>query len=124
MHRQPHAIRLEIPYIAAISGIWYAEIPIINDSNIANERFSGSFRQHDTRGFSSANLRYMRAFAAAWPDPTILQRVVGKLPWGPTPEGLANAPHVLSVRRAWRGRPAGGCSGVQSGRPAGPRRAA
>ena len=24
----------------------------------------------------------MRAFAAAWPDPAILQRVVGKLPWG------------------------------------------
>ena len=36
----------------------------------------------DARGFSSANLRYMRAFAAAWPDPAILQRVVGKLPWG------------------------------------------
>jgi predicted nuclease of restriction endonuclease-like (RecB) superfamily len=36
----------------------------------------------DSHGFSSANLRYMRAFAAAWPDPPILQRVVGKLPWG------------------------------------------
>ncbi len=24
----------------------------------------------------------MRGFAAAWPDPAILQRVVGKLPWG------------------------------------------
>jgi len=36
----------------------------------------------DSRGFSSANLRYMRAFAEAWPDPAILQRVVGKLPWG------------------------------------------
>jgi predicted nuclease of restriction endonuclease-like (RecB) superfamily len=36
----------------------------------------------DSRGFSSANLRYMRAFAKAWPDPAILQRVVGKLPWG------------------------------------------
>jgi len=36
----------------------------------------------DSRGFSPANLRYMRAFAAAWPDPAILQRVVGKLPWG------------------------------------------
>ena len=36
----------------------------------------------DSRGFSSANLRSMRAFAAAWPDPAILQRVVGKLPWG------------------------------------------
>ena len=36
----------------------------------------------ESRGFSSANLRYMRAFAEAWPDPAICQRVVGKLPWG------------------------------------------
>ena len=35
-----------------------------------------------SRGFSSANLRYMRAFAEAWPEPAILQRLVGKLPWG------------------------------------------
>ena len=34
------------------------------------------------RGFSRANLLYMRAFAEAWPDPTIVQRVVGQLPWG------------------------------------------
>ena len=31
----------------------------------------------------------MRAFAAAWPDPAILQRVVGKLPWGQNIELLA-----------------------------------
>ncbi|MGH7041487.1 MAG: DUF1016 N-terminal domain-containing protein, partial [Acetobacteraceae bacterium] len=43
----------------------------------------------DSRGFSAANLRYMRAFAAAWPDPAILQRVVGKLPWGQNIELLA-----------------------------------
>lgn len=36
----------------------------------------------ETRGFSSVNLRYMRAFAEAWPDPAVLQRIVGKLPWG------------------------------------------
>ena len=34
------------------------------------------------RGFSRANLLYMRAFAEAWPDPEIVQRVVGQLPWG------------------------------------------
>jgi predicted nuclease of restriction endonuclease-like (RecB) superfamily len=34
------------------------------------------------RGFSRANLLYMRAFAEAWPDPEIVQRVVGRLPWG------------------------------------------
>lgn len=36
----------------------------------------------DARGLPSANLRYMLAFATAWPDPAILQRVVGKWPWG------------------------------------------
>ena len=34
------------------------------------------------RGYSRANLLYMRAFAEAWPDPAIVQRVVGQLPWG------------------------------------------
>ena len=43
----------------------------------------------DARGFSSANLRYMKAFAAAWPDRTICQQVVGKLPWGQNIELLA-----------------------------------
>ena len=51
----------------------------------------------DTRGFSSANLRYMRAFAEAWPDPAILQRVIGKLPWGQNIEllGVKDAGHRL-----------------------------
>lgn len=35
------------------------------------------------RGFSRANLFYMRRFAAAWPDPdAIVQQAVGQLPWG------------------------------------------
>ena len=38
------------------------------------------------RGFSRANLLYMRAFAEAWPDPAIVQRVVGQLPWGQNSE--------------------------------------
>jgi predicted nuclease of restriction endonuclease-like (RecB) superfamily len=33
-------------------------------------------------GFSPRNLRYMRAFAEAWPEPEILQQLVAKLPWG------------------------------------------
>jgi predicted nuclease of restriction endonuclease-like (RecB) superfamily len=33
-------------------------------------------------GFSPRNLRYMRAFAEAWPEPAILQQLVAKLPWG------------------------------------------
>ena len=36
----------------------------------------------DSRGFSRANLLYMRAFADAWPDQQIVQQVVGRLPWG------------------------------------------
>ena len=36
----------------------------------------------DMKGFSRANLMYMRAFAEAWPDSAIVQRPVGQLPWG------------------------------------------
>ncbi len=36
----------------------------------------------DMKGFSRANLMYMRAFAEAWPDPAIVQQAVGQLPWG------------------------------------------
>jgi len=35
----------------------------------------------DMKGFSPRNLKYMRAFAEAWPDPEIVQRVVAQLPW-------------------------------------------
>lgn len=35
------------------------------------------------RGFSRSNLKYMRAFAQAWPDAkSIGQQAVGQLPWG------------------------------------------
>nr|WP_319492550.1 PDDEXK nuclease domain-containing protein [uncultured Desulfobacter sp.] len=36
----------------------------------------------DMKGFSRANLMYMRAFAQAWPDEPIVQQAVGQLPWG------------------------------------------
>jgi len=36
----------------------------------------------DMTGFSARNLKYMRAFAEAWPDKTIVQQVVAQLPWG------------------------------------------
>lgn len=35
----------------------------------------------DMKGLSPRNLKYMRAFAAAWPDAEIVQRVVAQLPW-------------------------------------------
>ncbi len=43
----------------------------------------------DMRGLSRANLLYMRAFAEAWPDREIVQRVVGQLPWGQNIELLS-----------------------------------
>lgn len=36
----------------------------------------------DMKGFSRANLMYMRAFAQAWPKGEIVQQAVGQLPWG------------------------------------------
>jgi len=37
----------------------------------------------EMQGFSRSNLKYMRAFAEAWPDPDVIgQRFVGQLPWG------------------------------------------
>lgn len=35
-----------------------------------------------SRGFSVRNLKYMRSFAEAWPDETIVQQLLHKLPWG------------------------------------------
>jgi predicted nuclease of restriction endonuclease-like (RecB) superfamily len=34
------------------------------------------------KGFSPRNLKYMRAFAEAWPDAAIVQQAVAQLPWG------------------------------------------
>lgn len=36
----------------------------------------------DMKGFSPRNLKYMRAFAGAWPDSEFVQQVVALLPWG------------------------------------------
>jgi predicted nuclease of restriction endonuclease-like (RecB) superfamily len=36
----------------------------------------------EMKGFSRANLLYMRAFAEAWPDLQIVQQAVGQLSWG------------------------------------------
>jgi predicted nuclease of restriction endonuclease-like (RecB) superfamily len=35
----------------------------------------------EMKGLSSRNLKYMRAFAAAWPDQPIVQQVAAQLPW-------------------------------------------
>lgn len=36
----------------------------------------------DMHGLSPRNLKYMRAFAEAWPDEPIVQQVVAQIPWG------------------------------------------
>lgn len=36
----------------------------------------------DMTGLSPRNLKYMRAFADAWPDQAIVQQLVAQLPWG------------------------------------------
>jgi predicted nuclease of restriction endonuclease-like (RecB) superfamily len=48
------------------------------------ERLAHDLREAfpEMKGFSRANLMYMRAFAQAWPDAAIVQQAVGQLPWG------------------------------------------
>lgn len=36
----------------------------------------------DMKGFSRANLMYMRSFAATWESEEIVQQLVGQIPWG------------------------------------------
>ena len=47
------------------------------------DRLSADLRERfpDARGFSARNLKYMRAFAAAWPDVEIVQAPLAQLPW-------------------------------------------
>ena len=47
------------------------------------DRLSADLREGfpDARGYSPRNLKYMRAFAAAWPDPAMVQDRLAQLPW-------------------------------------------
>lgn len=47
------------------------------------DRLAADLRQAfpEMRGFSPRNLKYMRAFAAAWSDPAIVQEPLAQLPW-------------------------------------------
>lgn len=58
----------------------------------------------DMRGLSSRNLKYMRAFAGAWPDRSIVQRVVAQLPWRHNIALLEQLPDAKS--RLWYAREA------------------
>jgi len=48
------------------------------------DRLSADLRDAfpDMSGLSPRNLRYMRDFASAWPEPEIVQRLLPNLPWG------------------------------------------
>lgn len=48
------------------------------------DRLSADLRREfpDMKGFSTRNLKYMRAFAEAYPDEAIVQQVVAQIPWG------------------------------------------
>jgi len=46
-----------IPDIAAKSGIFASDIPILNGSKRANEHFSGTFWQRDSQGDGAGELR-------------------------------------------------------------------
>ena len=47
------------------------------------DRLAGDLREAfpDMKGFSPRNLKYMRAFATAWPDRNFVQEVLARLTW-------------------------------------------
>lgn len=47
------------------------------------DRLSSDLKESfpDMKGFSPRNLKYMRAFATAYPDSEFVQRVVAQIPW-------------------------------------------
>ncbi|WP_443083135.1 DUF1016 N-terminal domain-containing protein [Variovorax sp. PBS-H4] len=49
------------------------------------DRLAADLRREmgEQRGWSRSNPFSMRALATLWPDPAIVQQVVGRLPWGP-----------------------------------------
>lgn len=55
-----------------------------------------------SRGFSVRNLKYMRSFAEAWPDETIVQQLLHKLPWGQNVRLLDKVKD--SAQREWYAR--------------------
>ena len=48
------------------------------------DRLAADLRQAfpDMKGFSPRNLKYMRAFASAWPEREVVQQTVAQLTWG------------------------------------------
>jgi predicted nuclease of restriction endonuclease-like (RecB) superfamily len=53
----------------------------------------------EMKGFSPRNLKYMRAFAEAWPDEAFVQQAVAQIPWG---HNVRILDHVKNPRdREW-----------------------
>jgi len=65
------------------------------------DRLSADLRHAfpDMRGFSPRNLRYMRTFAAAYPEPDFWQQAAANLPWGHVMRLLDTVPDPAA--RAW-----------------------
>jgi predicted nuclease of restriction endonuclease-like (RecB) superfamily len=53
----------------------------------------------EIKGFSSPNLKYMRAFAQAYPDELFVQQLVAQIPWGHNVRILDTVKD--SVEREW-----------------------
>ena len=79
------------------------------------DRLSHDLREAfpDMRGFSPRNLKYMRAFAAAWPEREIVQRTVAQIPWR---SNLAFCCTNWTSRRRASGTPARPSSRAGAGR--------
>jgi len=68
------------------------------------ERLASDLRREfpEMKGWSRANLLYMRAFAEAWPDGEIVQQLVGQIPWGHNIALFAKL--KISEERQWYAR--------------------
>jgi len=61
----------------------------------------------EMKGFSRANLMYMRAFADAWPADEIVQQAVGQLPFESLPEELKTSlPSIEQIENELKDFPA------------------
>ena len=69
------------------------------------DRLAGDLRRAypDMTGLSPRNLKYMRAFAEAWPEEPIVQQLVAQIPWGHNVLG-ARPSFNLIAKRAKDGR--------------------
>jgi predicted nuclease of restriction endonuclease-like (RecB) superfamily len=82
----------------------------------------------DMQGLSARNLKYMRAFAEAWPAGEVVQQVVAQLPWGHNVRLLDRltdrASRVYGMRKrsssmagagpCWSTRSSPGCASVRA----------